>query len=333
MRNGRAMRTSLVVFAALALLSTAAGAQSAAEYKIGVGDALSISVWRHPELERTVVVRSNGVVTFPPIGDVAAAGLTPSDMSREIMQRLRDYTRETTQVTVTVAQFNSRAVFLTGQVLAPGRYSFEAIPDLLQLLSQAGGPLPSADLSQVSVIRATPSGSSVITIDVGSYMRGEATRPLPPLEPGDTIEIPSVLGTASAGGQGMVFIFGEVGAPGAYPAATGTDLLQLIAVAGGTTPNADLDEVSVVMNGGSGQVVARVDLTSVIENGTATPFLLAAGDRVFVPGTDASLAGQILGGIGTVFGYTSDLMSSYLLYLTLDREQDAKTVRDATTTQ
>jgi len=333
MRNGRMMRTSLVVFVALVLLATAAAAQTAAEYKIGQGDALSVSVWRHPELERTVVVRSDGRVTFPPIGDVIAAGLTPSDMARDITQRLRDYTRETTQVTVTVAQYNSRAVFLTGQVVAPGRYSFEAIPDILQLLSSAGGPLPGADLSHVSIIRATPSGSSVTTIDVGSYMRGEATKALPTLEPGDTIEIPSILGTSSGGGQGMVFIFGEVGAPGAYPAGAGTDLLQLIAVAGGTTPSAKLDDVTVVMDGGTGQVVAKVNLQQVIESGTASPFMLAAGDRVVVPRSDSGLGGQILGGIGTVFGYTSDLMSSYLLYLTLDREQNAKTVRDASATQ
>jgi polysaccharide export outer membrane protein len=329
--NGRTMRTSLIVFVSLALLSTAAVAQRGAEYKIGTGDALSVSVWRHAELERTVTVRSNGLVTFPPIGDVTAAGLTPSELSREIMQRLRDYTRETNQVTVTVAQFNSRAVFITGQIMGPGRYSFEAIPDVLQLLSQAGGPLPSADLSHVSIIRGTPSGPSVITIDVGSYMRGEATQPLPALEPGDTIEIPSLIGTGAAGGQGLVFIFGEVGAPGAYPAAGGTDLLQLIAIAGGTTPQADLDEVSVIMNGGEGHVVARVNLEDVIANGTASPFMLAAGDRVVVPSTEAGLAGQILGGIGTVFGYTSDLMSSYLLYLTVDRETDARDTRNSTT--
>ena len=80
MRDGRAMRTSLVVFVAVLLLSTAASGQSQVEYKIGQGDALSISVWRHPELERTVVVRSNGRVTFPPIGDVTAAGLTPAEL-------------------------------------------------------------------------------------------------------------------------------------------------------------------------------------------------------------------------------------------------------------
>ena len=329
MRDGRAMRTSLVVFVAVLLLSTAVSGQSQVEYEIGQGDALSISVWRHPELERIVSVRSNGRVTFPPVGDVTAAGLTPSELSREITQRLRDYTRETTQVTVTVTQFNSRAVFLTGQVVAPGRYSFEAIPDLLQLLSQAGGPLPSADLSSVAIIRATPSGSKVIPIDVGAYMRGEAQQVLPVLQPGDTIEIPSIVGVSAMGAQGLVFIFGEVRLPGAYPAPPGTDLLQLIAIAGGTTPEARLGEVSVVMDGGDGQVVAKVDLKEIIKSGSADPFMVAAGDRVIIPGSESDLGGQIIDGVVTVFGFSLDIMSAWLLYVTLDDRLAERAAREA----
>jgi len=323
------MREILAAIAVAVVLTGAAAAQRTAEYEIGRGDALSISVWKHPELERTVTVRSNGLVTFPPIGDITAVGLTPSELSREIMQRLRDYTRETTQVTVTVSQFNSRAVFLTGQVTAPGRYSFESLPDLLQLLSQAGGPLPGADLSNVSIIRPAAGGPEVIPVDVASYMRGQATTPLPVLQPGDTIDIPSTVGAGAMTGQGIVYILGEVRSPGAYPAGAGTDLLQLIAMAGGTTSSARLDDVAVVMDGGDGQVVARVDLTDVLKHGTAAPFELAAGDRVVVMSEDESVAGQILGSIGTVFGYTSDLMSSYLLYLTLDREISAKETRES----
>lgn len=318
-----------MALAAVAAVPMLAQAQSAVEYEIGQGDALSISVWRHPELERTVTVRSNGLITFPPIGDVTAAGLTTSELSREIMQRLRDYTRETTQVTVTITQFNSRAVFLTGQVMAPGRYSFEAIPDVLQLLSQAGGPLPSADLSNVSVIRPTPSGPQIISIDVTQYMRGQATRPLPTLMPGDTVDVPSIVGTGAMTGQGLVYIFGEVRAPGAYPAGEGTDLLQLIALAGGTTPDARLEKVAVVMDGGDGQVVARVNLKDVIAKGSAKPFMVAAGDRVVVPGEDTNVAGQVIDGVATAFGYTLDAMSAWLLYLTLDERLDERAAREA----
>ncbi|MCK5597188.1 MAG: SLBB domain-containing protein, partial [Candidatus Eisenbacteria sp.] len=194
----------------------------------------------------------------------------------------------------------------------------EAIPDLLQLLSQAGGPLPSADLSRVAVIRGTPSGPEVITIDVGAYMRGQTTQPLPTLEPGDTIEIPSIVGAGSVAGQGLVFIFGEVRLPGAYPAPPGTDLLQLIAIAGGTTPEARLGDVAVVMDGGDGQVVAKVDLKEVMKRGSAAPFMVAPGDRVIIPGSESDLAGQIIDGIGTAFAFSLDIMSAWLLYVTLD---------------
>jgi len=322
------MRIILVAAVALVLLTTAASAQRTAEYRIGQGDNLNISVWRHPDLERVVVVRANGLITFPPIGDVTAAGLTTSDLAREIMQRLRDFTRETTQVTVTVTQFNSRALFLTGQVVAPGRYSFEAMPDVLQLLSQAGGPLPSADLSNVSVIRATATGPEITTIDVTAYMRGESTALLPDLQPGDTVDVPSIIGAGAMGGQGMIYILGQVNAPGAYPAGDGTDLLQIISLAGGTTSAAELDKVAVIMTNESGQVVARVDLNEVIENGSSNPFMLAGGDRVFVPSYESSIAEQIWGGVGDAFQFTLDAASAWLLYLRLDEAIDDQAARD-----
>ena len=329
----RTLQIALVVAAVLVPLLDAA-AQQPAEYVIGQGDVLAVSVWRHPELERQVVVRSNGMVTFPPNGELMASGLTPSELSREIMQRLRDYTRETTQVTVSMAQFNSRAIYLTGQVTAPGRYSFERLPDLLQLLSQAGGPLPGADLSNVSIVRPATGGADVIRVDVSAYMRGENTAPLPVLRPGDTLEIPSLaFGGAGVGSGGLVYILGEVASPGAYPATDGLDLLQLLAIAGGTTPDARLSDVSVVMDAGTSQVVASVDLEGVIHDGTAAPFMLSSGDRVVVPGATGSLLGQTLGITSTVLGYGRDVLSSYLLLLSVEREIDDRAAREAAANQ
>lgn len=329
MSYGRALQIALVTAFVLVTLSEVA-AQQPTEYLIGPGDMLSVSVWRHPDLERTVVVRSNGMVTFPPIGELMASGLTPTELSREIMQRLRDYTRETTQVTVSMAQFNSRAIYLTGQVTAPGRYSFERLPDLLQLMSQAGGPLPGADLSNVSIVRPAAGGAEVIKVDVSAYMRGQQTSPLPVLLPGDTVEVPSlVMGSGALGGGGLVYILGEVTAPGAYPSTDGLDLLQLIALAGGTTPEARLDDVAVVMDGGTSQVVAKVNLARVIEDGTASPFVLGPGDRVVIPGSASNLLAQTLGITSTVLGYGRDILSSYLLYLSVEREIDDREARAA----
>ncbi len=316
---------------ALMLVVSTSTAQEV-DYVIGPGDVLSISVWRHPELDRNVVVRSNGRITFPPVGELIAAGQSPSELGRDLSLRLRDFTRETTQVTVSIEQHNSRSVYVTGQVAAPGRYSFERIPDILQLLTEAGGALPSADLSNVSIIRPTATGPEVIGVDVGSYMRGRRRDPLPELRPGDTVDVPSLIGGGGLGGPGAVYIFGQVGAPGAYPAGEGLDLMQLVSLAGGTTPAARLDEVSVVMDGGrGGQVVAKVDLGGVIEHGTATPFTLQAGDRVFVPEAGTGVGGRILGGITTVLNWSRDIMSAYLLYLTIDREIDDREARSGET--
>jgi len=327
MSYGRMLQILVVAVLVSFPIAEAAGQQT--EYVIGPGDVLSVSVWRHPELDRSIVVRSNGTVTFPPVGEMNAAGLTPVEFSREIMQRLRDYTRETTQVTVSIAQFNSRAIYLTGQVAAPGRYSFETLPDLLQLLSQAGGPLPGADLSNVSVVRPGHGGPSVIQVDVAAYMRGQTSQPLPDLQPGDTVEVPPLALGGAMGGAGLVYILGEVTAPGAYPASAGLDLLQLIAIAGGTTPEAQLDEVAVVMDSGTSQVVASVDLKRVIEQGTASPFRLSAGDRVVIPGRDSTVLAQALGITSTVLGYGRDILSSYLLYLSVERELEDREARAA----
>ena len=304
-------------------------AQQVTAYVIGPGDALEVSVWRHPDLDRTVIVRTNGMVTFPPVGDMMAAGRTPTELARDITQRLRDFTRETTQVTVSMAQFNSRAVYLTGQVTAPGRYSFERIPDILQLLSQAGGPLPSADLANVSIIRPAAGGPEVIRVDISAYMRGQATALLPALQPGDTLEIPPLAAAGGMTGPGLVYIMGEVNAPGAYSSAEGLDIVQLLALAGGTTPEARLEEVAVVMGGDGSHVVASIDVERILRNGTPDPFYMGPGDRVYVPRTGGSIASQILGGAGSVLGWGRDILSSYLLYETINTEERQREAAEA----
>ncbi len=286
-------------------------------YIIGGGDLLTISVWRHPELDRQVTVRSNGLITFPPVGEIMAQGLTPLSLGQQLTQRLRDYTRETNQVTVTMEQFNSRAIFLTGQVAMPGRYSFEQIPDIVQVMGQAGGPLPSADLTSVSIIRATAAGPQVIPVDLGSYLRGEPGGALPELLPGDTIEFPATYG-GSAGGPGLVYVIGEVNMPGAYSASEKMDLLQVLALAGGPTREAALSDVVVIMDAGESQVAANIDLAAITQHGTASPFYVSAGDRIVVPPRGSSISEVILTGAGSILGAARDVLQSYLLYLSVD---------------
>ncbi len=307
----------LIVVCGVAVWSVSAAAQMT-EYVIGAGDLLTISVWRHPELDRQVTVRTNGLITFPPVGEIMAQGKTATELGRELTQRLRDYTRETNQVTVTLEQFNSRAIFLTGQVALPGRYSFESIPSILQVMSQAGGPLPSADLSSVSIIRQTATGPEVISFDLSAYMRGDSTKQLPELKPGDTIEFPALYG-GSVGGPGLFYVIGEVNSPGAYPTTENMDVLQALAVAGGPTREAELREVVVVMDGGGSLVAANVDVEAIADHGAARPFRVSAGDRIVVPAEGSSIGEVLLTGAGSLLSATREVLQSYLLYLSVDR--------------
>ncbi|HEX30368.1 TPA: hypothetical protein ENG04_09840, partial [Candidatus Poribacteria bacterium] len=96
----------------------------AGEYRVGVDDVLSISVWNHPEMSISAVrVRPDGKISLPVVGDVQAAGYTPAELQREISTVLRRYLRGEPIVTVTVTQFNSLKVSVFGAVVNPGSYT------------------------------------------------------------------------------------------------------------------------------------------------------------------------------------------------------------------
>ena len=92
---------------------------TADEYVLGVEDVVSISVYLHPELERTTVVDADGNITVPPVGLIKAAGFSTKQLGDKISDRLATYLRQTTSVTVTVSQYFSRSVYVQGAVASP----------------------------------------------------------------------------------------------------------------------------------------------------------------------------------------------------------------------
>jgi len=94
-------------------------AAAAEEYILGVEDKLSISVWKEPDLLRSVTVRPDGKITFPLIGDVQAAGRTPRGLTDEIAKALSKFIKEPV-VTVIVEEINNYKVFVLGEVATQG---------------------------------------------------------------------------------------------------------------------------------------------------------------------------------------------------------------------
>jgi len=122
-------------------------------YSIAPEDVLTIDVWKEPEISRTVPVRRDGKISLPLLNDLQAAGLTPTQLGAEIVEKLKA-TIVHPQVTVIVAQMSSLRVYILGQVTRAGAYPL--VPDMtvMQALSIAGGFTPYANLKKIYVMRS-----------------------------------------------------------------------------------------------------------------------------------------------------------------------------------
>jgi polysaccharide export outer membrane protein len=299
----------------LLLLAPPARAQ---EYTLGPEDVLQISVWLHPELEKTVAIGPDGSLIFPPAGEIKATGLTTRQLADRLGERLSTYLRQTTTVTVTVSQYLSRSVYVVGAVGRPGRYGFQSMPGLVDLISQAGGAQPGADLSRVQVIRKEGEARRVLTADVSTALRDGIGTDLPVLRPGDTVVLNTKDGGAYAGAPGDgVAVLGEVLRPGLYTVGSGLDVLMLMAQAGGFTARANLRLVRVVTPDPGGAQVRTVDLKAAVEKNGAVPVIVKPGDVVFVTPSSSSAAWTVF---TQVLAISRDLLNVALAIDVLKRE-------------
>ena len=122
------------------------------EYQIGPEDVLEISVWREPDLQRTVLVRPDGGISFPLAGSLPAAGLTTSELEGIITAKLQRFIPEAV-VTVSVNTVSGYRIYVIGQVDNPGQYVVGRYVDVVQALTLAGGLTPFADDDNISVLR------------------------------------------------------------------------------------------------------------------------------------------------------------------------------------
>ncbi len=158
-------------------------------YTIASEDVLVVDVWKEPEISRTVPVRRDGKISLPLLNDVQAAGLTPTQLSSEIMDKLHA-TIVHPQVTVIVAQMSSQRIYILGQVTRGGAYPL--VPDMtvVQALSIAGGPTPFAKLKKIYVMRAENGQDKIFPINYKQVVSGHLSQQNIHLRPGDTIVVP-----------------------------------------------------------------------------------------------------------------------------------------------
>lgn len=156
------------------------------DYVLGVEDRLSISVWREVDMLQTVVVRPDGKITFPLVGDIQAAGRTPRELDEELTQKLGVFIREPV-VTVIVAEINAFKIFVLGEVAVQGALTLRRPTRLLEAIAQQGGLTAYADKSKVVVLRQEEGREVRIVIDYRKVLSGERPDQNIFLKPGDTI--------------------------------------------------------------------------------------------------------------------------------------------------
>ena len=123
------------------------------DFLLGPEDVLDIVVWKNDDLsQKGVVVRPDGKISMPLIGEVIAGGLSSNQLASQIASRLKEF-KERPTVTVSVKEVNSYYVYVLGEVGKSGKYQLKSQATVLQALAVAGGFGIYAAKNRMQVIR------------------------------------------------------------------------------------------------------------------------------------------------------------------------------------
>jgi polysaccharide export outer membrane protein len=159
------------------------------DYVIGPEDVLSVVYWREKDMSNDVAVRPDGKISLPLLNDVAAAGLTPTQLRDSLTEASKQFF-EDPSITVVVKQMNSRRVFITGEVAKPGPYPLMGPTTVLQLLSVAGGLRDYANGKKILILRTEKGHSVSYPFNYKDVVSGKNLQQNIELKPGDTVVVP-----------------------------------------------------------------------------------------------------------------------------------------------
>jgi polysaccharide export outer membrane protein len=181
------------IYAALWLVALlAAPLVRAAEpepYRIQPGDVLAVSVWKEQDLQGEVLVRPDGGVSFPLVGDLDAAGRTIEELRHAVDERLRKYIPDPS-VTIAVKQIGGNRIYVLGKVNRPGEFPFSRPIDVMQALSLAGGATSFAELDSIQILRREQGKQTALHFEYSAVERGRKLEQNILLRSGDTVVVP-----------------------------------------------------------------------------------------------------------------------------------------------
>jgi len=283
-RKKRKLKHLILIFTVLSFISLSpclfSQEKYTADYKVGPKDLLEISVFGLDELNKTVRVSEDGMITLPLLGEVEVEGLTKGELEKKLSQLLEEKYLQNPQLTVFIREYQSKRVSVLGAVETPGTYELLGRQTLLQIISKAGGLTQDAG-KEIIVIRQQEDGTSTsLKISIEDLiLKGDASLNIP-LQFDDIINIPidKVV---------YVYVFGQVRNPGALNVKKSNipTLLQAIAQAGGFSERASKGGVLIKRIDKDGEEIQiKVNVKEIIK-GKKKDIQLEEDDVVYVPET------------------------------------------------
>lgn len=158
-------------------------------YQIGPEDILEISVWKEEGLKKEVLIRPDGGMSYPLIGEVQAAGKTAGQLQKEIAQRLEKFIPDPV-VSIALLKVIGNKIYVIGKVNKPGEFPAGRYVDVLQALSMAGGLTPFAAENGIKVMRKEGGKDIVFPFRYSDVKNGEDLAQNIQLKGGDVVVVP-----------------------------------------------------------------------------------------------------------------------------------------------
>lgn len=239
-------------------------------YVIGEGDRLQISVWGIKEYNVSVMVRRDGMISVPGVGDILAIGKKPEDLRMELTERLKELIKNPI-VTVMVTDVNDTKVSIFGNGTRPGVFDIKRKTTLLQILCTLTLS-KSADLDSAYLLRKN------VKIKEGFYnlfINGDVSEDIT-IEANDVLFIPAY-------SNSHIYIMGGVGSQKAIEFRAGISVLDVIFESGGFTKFANLNDVTIIRREKGKQISIPVKIEKLVDNADLNQNIkLKPGDYVIV---------------------------------------------------
>ena len=178
-----------VMSPAMAQVPESNSATTSDTYLMQPGDVLEVSVWGEEYLERDVAIQPDGMISFPLVGVLPAAGGDVLQLQEKVAEKLSQYIPDPV-VTVSIKDIRGNRIYVIGQVQRPGHFVMNPTIDVMQALALAGGTTPFAALNDIRILRRSAGKLTSIEFRYGDVEKGRNLQQNIILQSGDVIIVP-----------------------------------------------------------------------------------------------------------------------------------------------